>query len=255
MFRRIASVSMRGALASTLVAVSAFLSGCAEHAATHDQADYVLVYLVTGPHDAEVRGEQRNTVFAGHMSNINRLADARQLIVAGPFSKPQDASWRGIFVMDVPTVDEARPLVETDPGVSAGVFKAIYRPLRAETKLRTLTDIDRRQREAQPASSQAADPAANIRPYAMLTAPDWQRAVDALRAARVGDAPLWDRVLWWGRFGDAPRQPGKEAVFLLDSRDVADVRKALQGANLGDAAIDTWYSTNAHEQLPHSTAP
>lgn len=54
----------------------------------------------------------------GHMANINRLAEMKKLVVAGPFG--DNTSLRGIFVFRVASLDEAKALSETDPAVQAG---------------------------------------------------------------------------------------------------------------------------------------
>jgi len=54
----------------------------------------------------------------GHMANINRLAQMKKLIAAGPFG--DDGQLRGIFVFRVGSLDEARALTATDPAVQAG---------------------------------------------------------------------------------------------------------------------------------------
>jgi uncharacterized protein YciI len=53
-----------------------------------------------------------------HLANINRLAEMKKLVVAGPFG--DDTPLRGIFVFKVASIDEARALTETDPAVQAG---------------------------------------------------------------------------------------------------------------------------------------
>ena len=82
---------------------------------------YVLCILKTGPKDAEVQGDARKEIFAGHFANIGRLADEGKLAVAGPFGK-NEKSYRGLYIFNVPTVEEAEKLVILDPAVKAGVF-------------------------------------------------------------------------------------------------------------------------------------
>ena len=82
---------------------------------------FVLCILKTGPKDAEIQGDQRKEVFAGHFANIGRLADEGKLAVAGPFGK-NDRSYRGLYVFNVNTIEDAEALVNLDPAVKAGVF-------------------------------------------------------------------------------------------------------------------------------------
>jgi len=82
---------------------------------------YVLCILKTGPKDAEIKGKERQEIFAGHFANIGKLADEGKLAVAGPFGK-NDKSYRGLYIFNVPTVAEAEQLVMLDPAVKAGVF-------------------------------------------------------------------------------------------------------------------------------------
>ena len=88
---------------------------------------YVLAFLKTGPKDAEVQGEARKALFKGHFDNIIRLAKEGKLAVAGPFNDPE-RKYRGLFILAVQTVEEAKGLAETDPTVKAGVFVVEYIP-------------------------------------------------------------------------------------------------------------------------------
>lgn len=88
---------------------------------------YVLCILKTGPKDAEIQGDARKEIFAGHFANINRLADEGKLSVAGPFGKNEKA-YRGLYIFNVETVEEAEKLVVLDPAVKAGVFVADLTP-------------------------------------------------------------------------------------------------------------------------------
>ncbi|CAN5875452.1 hypothetical protein BH18ACI4_BH18ACI4_23620 [soil metagenome] len=53
-----------------------------------------------------------------HRANINRLAETKKLVVAGPFG--DDGRLRGIFVFRVGSLKEAKELAATDPSVQAG---------------------------------------------------------------------------------------------------------------------------------------
>ncbi|CAN5606785.1 hypothetical protein BH20ACI3_BH20ACI3_13260 [soil metagenome] len=53
-----------------------------------------------------------------HRANINKLAETKKLVVAGPFG--DNGQLRGIFVFKVGSLDEAKELAATDPSVQAG---------------------------------------------------------------------------------------------------------------------------------------
>ncbi|MBC5773760.1 hypothetical protein H8S95_06775 [Pontibacter sp. KCTC 32443] len=81
---------------------------------------YVLVILKTGSNTTTDK-QKLNEYFRGHMENIGRLAKEGKLVIAGPLGK-NDKAYRGIFILDAKTVEEAQKLVETDPAVKAKVF-------------------------------------------------------------------------------------------------------------------------------------
>lgn len=81
-----------------------------------------LVILKTGPADKEIKDStERGKLFAGHFGNMERLHSEGCLKVAGPFGK-NDFTWRGLFILDCKTKEEAEELVKSDPTVKAGVF-------------------------------------------------------------------------------------------------------------------------------------
>jgi uncharacterized protein YciI len=85
---------------------------------------YVLVILKTGPKRVP-EGEARNVMFAGHFANIERLAKAGKLVIAGPFSEDPDG-WRGLFLFAVEDIEEAKQLTATDPVIVNGEMVAEY---------------------------------------------------------------------------------------------------------------------------------
>ncbi|WP_336516519.1 YciI family protein [Pollutibacter soli] len=63
----------------------------------------------------------KDSLMVGHMQNINKLADAGKLIVAGPMGQ-NDKKYRGIFIFNTSDLKEAKSWVETDPSVKGGIF-------------------------------------------------------------------------------------------------------------------------------------
>lgn len=78
---------------------------------------YVLVILKTGP-TPQPAGSDRDEMFKGHFANMKRLAGEGKLAVAGPLDGVD--GWRGLFILAVPDIEEARKLVATDPVVAKG---------------------------------------------------------------------------------------------------------------------------------------
>jgi uncharacterized protein YciI len=78
---------------------------------------YVFVILKTGTNESR---DQKviDSSFAGHMKNIERLVQEKKLIVAGPMMK-NDRSYRGIFILDVSTLEEAEQLLQKDPAIAS----------------------------------------------------------------------------------------------------------------------------------------
>ncbi len=78
---------------------------------------YYFVLLKKGPH----RNQDSVTaakIQKGHIDNINQLAAAGKLNVAGPFLDEGDL--RGIFIFDSGSEEEVRKMVDNDPAVKAG---------------------------------------------------------------------------------------------------------------------------------------
>lgn len=83
--------------------------------------NYIFVLLKTGPTVVEP-GARRDSLFKGHMANINKLASEGKLFVAGPFGENK-LRYRGIFILNVSTIEEATVLLEKDPTVKEKIFE------------------------------------------------------------------------------------------------------------------------------------
>jgi len=83
---------------------------------------YILVILKTGTNTTASK-LATDSAFSGHMANMDKLVKANKLIVAGPLSK-NDKNYRGIFILNVQTVEEATAILATDPAVKAKLLDA-----------------------------------------------------------------------------------------------------------------------------------
>ncbi len=90
---------------------------------THPDADdkmvpYQLAFLLAGPNRKTESDPETERIQAGHMAHIRAMADAGQLVAAGPFIEEQRL--RGIFVFQLDSVDAAKAVASQDPAVRAG---------------------------------------------------------------------------------------------------------------------------------------
>jgi len=113
----------------------------------HGMRSYVLVILKTGPTPVPA-GEARKAMFAGHFANMERLSKEGKLALAGPFTE-DPAGWRGLFVLAVDDLDEARRLTATDPVIVNGEMVAEYHRWYGSAATMMIPEIhDRLAREA-----------------------------------------------------------------------------------------------------------
>ena len=102
---------------------------------------YVLVVLKTGPKPMPA-GKERDAMFKGHFANINRLASEGKLALAGPFDGAD--GWRGLFILAVSDIEQAKQLTETDPVVSSGEMVAEYHKYYGSAALMLVNDAHKR---------------------------------------------------------------------------------------------------------------
>lgn len=78
---------------------------------------YILVILKTGANTTATKA-QTDSLFKGHMSNMEKLTKENRLIVAGPIGK-NDKQYRGIFILNSKSIEEATSWLATDPAVNS----------------------------------------------------------------------------------------------------------------------------------------
>ncbi len=85
-----------------------------------------MVFLRKAPGWTPGETPEHKALQEAHLANIRALWQAGKLVIAGPMG--DDGDLRGIFVFDVPTLDEAKALVASDPAVKAGRLVAEIHP-------------------------------------------------------------------------------------------------------------------------------
>lgn len=82
---------------------------------------YIMVILKTGTNTTETKAKT-DSLFAGHMANMDKMVALNKLVVAGPMGK-NDKNYRGIFILNTKSMDEAKQLLENDPAIKAKVLE------------------------------------------------------------------------------------------------------------------------------------
>jgi uncharacterized protein len=83
----------------------------------YQMKQYYMVFLKAGLNRTQ-DSVTTAKIQEGHLNNISRLFDEKKLILAGPFL--DEGTYKGIFIFNVSTKEEAIQLLQTDPAVKAG---------------------------------------------------------------------------------------------------------------------------------------
>ncbi len=102
---------------------------------------YVLVILKSGPNKLPA-GPERDEMFKGHFANMGRLAGEKKLALAGPLDGVD--GWRGLFILAVANIEEAKALVATDPVIIKGEMVAEYHKYYGSAGLMVVNDIHKK---------------------------------------------------------------------------------------------------------------
>jgi uncharacterized protein YciI len=107
------------------VAPPGFDAGLAQRlgADDHGMRAYVFVLLKTGPNKMP-DGPERDEMYRGHFANMTRLSKEGKLALSGPYDGVDGG--RGLFVLAVKDIEEAKKLVVTDPVIIKGEMVAEY---------------------------------------------------------------------------------------------------------------------------------
>ncbi len=99
---------------------------------------YVLAFLKAGP-NRDQDSLSAAKLQKAHLDNIQALAKAGKLSLAGPFL--DNGNMRGIYIFNVESVEEAKKLTETDPAIRAGRLTMELHPWYGSAALQQVTQI------------------------------------------------------------------------------------------------------------------
>lgn len=80
---------------------------------------YIMVLLKKGP-NRNLNKQETLNVQTMHMANIRKLAEQGIMVLAGPFGG--DGDLRGIFILDMDSIEEAEHLISFDPAIKEGTL-------------------------------------------------------------------------------------------------------------------------------------
>ena len=102
---------------------------------------YVLVLLRSSGHPVP-KGPKRDAMFKGHMANMQDLAKAGKLVMAGPLDGKNGL--RGLFVFALKDIGATRALVNTDPVIVQGEMVAEYHTFYSSAALMKVNALHQR---------------------------------------------------------------------------------------------------------------
>ena len=92
----------------------------------YEMTTYYVGFLYRGAKWTPEETPETRKLQEDHLANIQRMAAAGKLVIAGPFMDNGDL--RGLYVFRVPSAEEAKALVESDPAVKAGRLRFELHP-------------------------------------------------------------------------------------------------------------------------------
>ncbi|HVS19455.1 MAG TPA: YciI family protein [Planctomycetota bacterium] len=198
---------------------------------------YTLVLIRTGPNDGTLDADARRAAFAGHFANMERMAQERQLLLAGPYGATKHAGdLRGLFVLDTSDLDEAAQWAASDPTTQSGVFVLEHHTLATAMPLGEMLEAELDRLAELEAAGATPQPGQNARAWVLLTAEHGDVARRELEPLVSPDGGVF-------LLGELD---GERLWAVLDARDAAQARErfAPELAAMGAHTLDDWFATD-----------
>lgn len=205
---------------------------------------YTFVYIVTGP-ATDIDAETQQEAFKGHFSNMSRMANDGDLLVAGPYWQPKSFDdLRGMWIFATDDVDEALQHAATDPPGQLGIFVFEALQLKTDDALLELPRLEKEDEERRLSDPDVADEWVG-RGYFWATAP----IAGTDQPERVEGVALLAILV--GREGTRVEQD--HWLVLVDATTAEDAQSVLTDAGCDPKqwTLDEWYGSEMPAKLPN----
>ena len=206
----------------------------------HEKSDhsYIFSYLVTDAPE-KLEPEAINAAMQGHFANMGKLAEAGDLLIAGPLAEPRiDETYRGIFVFSTGDIEKGKQLVATDPGIKAGVFKPELYVITCDEPLGELTRLEKEYEQRRLEDSDIPDAWVG-RMYMLAIGP-------AHAKFEHTDTVLIDATM--DRIDDDSDEPRQ--LLWLDATNIEEAKARFNADNPDAWSFYGWYGSPCVAQLP-----
>ncbi|MFK7759756.1 MAG: YciI family protein [Phycisphaerales bacterium] len=204
---------------------------------------YSFVYILTGP-ATDIEPAIQQEAFQGHFSNMTRMAEEGDLLIAGPYWQPQ--TWddmRGMWIFNTRDLDKASTLAATDPPGKLGIFVFDILHFKTDDPIDQLPRLEKEDEERRLSDPNIPDEWAG-RGYFWATA----KATEIDEPDRVEGIALLGTLI-----GHADsRIESDHWLVLLDATTNEDAAKILTSAGCDPEqwSMDEWYGSAMPAKLP-----
>lgn len=204
-----------------------------------ESKSYVFSYLVLDEPE-KLSEEEMGTAMQGHFANMGKMADAGDLLIAGPLAEPRiDMTYRGIFVFSTGDIEKGKSLFASDPSVKAGVFKPEMYVITCDEPLGELTRLEQEYEQRRLDDPEIPDEWVG-RMFILAVGPH-----DA--GFTHTDAVLIDATM--DRIDDKSDDDAPNQLLWIDAEDVENAKSEFQADDLEQWSFYGWYGTPCVAEL------
>jgi hypothetical protein len=204
---------------------------------------YTFVYILTGP-ATDIEAETQQRAFKGHFSNMSRMAEDCDLLIAGPYWQPK--TWedmRGMWIFNTDDLDQASEFAATDPPGKLGIFVFDILQLKTDDALLELPRLEKEDEQRRLADPDTSDEWAG-RGYFWATA----AVTKSNEPNRVEGVALLGTLIG----NNDSRLKENHWLILLDATTADEAKQVLTKAGCDPEKwnIDEWYGSAMPAKLP-----